>query len=160
MTPFQERLGHHAVQYMTGLNSVVYRLTGGRVAGSLSSGAQLLLLTTTGRRTGRSRCVPLLYLDHGEALVLVASRGGMSGHPAWYLNLQATPEAVAEIGRAQIPVVARPATSAERDELWPRLVGLYRHFDTYQKRTERQIPLVVLDRVAPPDHGRPPSDAG
>lgn len=147
MTPFQQRLGHHAVQYLTGLNTVVYRLSGGRVAGHLSSGAPLMLLTTSGRKTGRERTVPLLYIEHDDRFVLVASRGGMSEHPAWYLNLQADPRAIAEIGRDRLEVSARPATAEEREIVWPQLVAVYPHFDAYQARTDRLIPVVVLERV-------------
>lgn len=144
MTPFQERLGYHTVQYLTGLNNVVYRLSAGRVAGHVPSGAPLMLLTTTGRKTGRERTVPLLYIEHEDAYVLVASRGGMSNHPAWYLNLQAHPYAVAEIGRDHVPVVAADATTEERAAVWPRLVDAYEHFASYQERTDRLIPVVML----------------
>lgn len=149
MTPFQERLGYHTVQYLTGLNNVVYRLSAGKVAGQVPSGAPLMLLTTIGRKSGRERTVPLLYIDYEDAYVLVASRGGMSNHPAWYLNLQTNPEAVAEIGRDHVPVVAANATPAERAIVWPRLVDAYEHFAAYQERTDRQIPVVMLRHAEP-----------
>src|SRR2546423_13312259 len=104
MTPFQERLGRVTVQWMTGVNNVAYRLSGGRAAGQVPSGAPICLLTTTGRRTMRRRTVPLLCLRDGPAVVVVASRGGMSGHPAWYLNLRAEPPCVVPLGSAGIPV--------------------------------------------------------
>jgi F420H(2)-dependent quinone reductase len=92
MTPFQERLGRVTVRWMTGMNNVAYRLSGGRVAGHVPGGAPICLLTTTGRRSGRQRTVPLLYVPDGDDLVVVvASRGGMGSHPAWYLNLLANP---------------------------------------------------------------------
>jgi deazaflavin-dependent oxidoreductase (nitroreductase family) len=144
MTPFQERLGRTTVQWMTGLNNVVYRLSNGRVAGHVPSGAPLCLLTTTGRKTGRQRTVPLLYIAWGDEMVLVASRGGMSNHPAWYLNLQDEPRAVVEVGATRLDVVARPATADEREEMWPALTAAYPHFDAYQERTARAIPVVVL----------------
>jgi F420H(2)-dependent quinone reductase len=144
MTPFQQRLGRVAVQWMTGLNNMAYRLSGGRVAGHLPGGAPVCLLTTTGRHTNLRRTVPLLCLSDGADLVVVASRGGMSGHPAWYLNLRADPRAVVQLGPAEIPVRARDATEEERSRLWPALTAVYEHFDAYQARTARRIPVVIL----------------
>ena len=112
MTAYQERLGRFTVQTMTGLNNVVYRLSNGRVAGHVPGGAPICLLTTIGRKSGRARTVPLLYLPDGDNLVIVASKGGMSTHPAWYLNLQAQPLASVETGSRVPAVVARPATDA------------------------------------------------
>lgn len=144
MTPFQERLGRVTVQWMTGMNNVAYRLSGGRVAGHVPSGAPICLLTTTGRHTRRQRTVPLLCLRDGADLVVVASRGGMSGHPAWYLNLRADSHAVVQLGPAVTRVRARDATEEERHRLWPRLTAIYEHFDAYQARTPRRIPVVIL----------------
>ena len=144
MTPFQERLGRVTVQWMTGLNIVAYRLSGGRLAGHVPSGAPICLLTTIGRRTGRRRSVPLLYVPAGEDLVVVASRGGMGTHPAWYLNLLAEPDATVEVGSTRRPVRARPATPAEHRRLWPRLTAAYPYFDAYRQRTSRHIPVVIL----------------
>ncbi len=144
MTPFQERLGRVTVQWMTGMNNVAYRLSGGRGAGHVPSGAPICLLTTTGRRSGRRRTVPLLYVPDGDDLVVVASRGGMASHPAWYLNLLADPEATAQVGASTRRVRARDATEAERARLWPALTAAYPHFDAYQLRTSRHIPVVIL----------------
>ena len=144
MTPFQERLGRVTVQWMTGMNNVAYRLSGGRVAGHVPSGAPICLLTTLGRRSGRRRTVPLLYMPDGNDLVIVASRGGMGSHPAWYLNLLATPVASVQIGVSTTQVRARDATTAERKRLWPALTAAYPHFDAYQARTSRSIPVVIL----------------
>src|SRR5436190_23035525 len=102
MTPFQERLGRVTVQYMTGLNNTVFRLSGGRVAGRVPSGAPICLLTTVGRKTGRVRTVPLLYLADGDDLVVVASRGGMTKHPAWYLNVLAHPDVVVDTRKVRL----------------------------------------------------------
>ena len=144
MTPYQERLGRFTVQFMTGYNNVMYRLSKGRVAGTSPTGAPICLLTTTGRRTGRRRTVPLLYLPDGENFVVVASKGGMSTHPAWYLNLSADPNAVVESHGRTFLAVARAATDEERARMWPQLVAVYGHFESYQLRTTRQIPMVVL----------------
>jgi deazaflavin-dependent oxidoreductase (nitroreductase family) len=92
----------------------------------------------------RRRTVPLLCLRDGADIVVVASRGGMSGHPAWYLNLQADSRAVVQLGSAEMPVRARDATEEERSRLWPALTAVYEHFDAYQARTARRIPVVIL----------------
>ena len=144
MTPFQERLGRVAVQWMSGMNNVAYRLSGGRVAGHLLWGAPICLLTTTGRRSGRRRTVPLAYVLDGDDLVVVASRGGMGSHPAWYLNLLAEPDASVQVGSSTRRVRARDATEAERRRLWPTLTAVYPHFDAYQERSSRRIPVVIL----------------
>ena len=144
MTPFQERVGRVAVQWLTGMNNVAYGLSAGRVAGHLASGAPLCLLTTTGRRSGRARTVPLLYVRDGEDLVVVASRGGSGTHPAWYLNLRDRPDALVQLGAERLPVRARDATPEERTRLWGELTAVYPHFDAYQARTDRRIPVVVL----------------
>ena len=154
MTPFQERLGRVTVQYMTGINNVVYRLSAGRVAGNVPSGAPICLLTTTGRKTGRPRTVPLLYLPDGDGLVVVASRGGMTTHPAWYLNLLAEPDVVVDLGTARRAMRARPASDEERARVWPRLVDAYEHFASYQRRTPREIPVVILGPRAGRSAGR------
>jgi deazaflavin-dependent oxidoreductase (nitroreductase family) len=105
----------------------------------------VLLLTTTGARTGQRRTAPLLYLADGERLVLVASKGGMSQHPLWYRNLVANPDCEVEIGPSRRAVRARTAGAAEKAELWPRLVAMYRDYDAYQERTSREIPVVILE---------------
>lgn len=150
LTPFQERLGRVAVQWMAGVNAVAFRMSGGRVAAHVPGGAPICLVTTIGRRTGRRRTVPLLYLPCGDdEIVLVASHGGMSTHPGWYLNLVADPHAVVDTDRGRVDMEARPATEAERADLWPRLVAIYPRFETYRRRTARVIPLVIL-RPTPP----------
>jgi F420H(2)-dependent quinone reductase len=147
MTPFQERLGRVSVQWMTGMNNVAYRLSAGRVAGHLRWGAAICLLTTTGRRSGRRRTVPLAYVLDGDDLVVAASRGGMRSHPAWYLNLLAEPNATVQLGSSTRRVQARDATEAERRRLWPRLTAVYPYFAAYQERTSRRIPVVILSRA-------------
>jgi deazaflavin-dependent oxidoreductase (nitroreductase family) len=144
MSPFQERLGRFTVQWMTGLNNVVFRLSKGRVSENAPSGAPICLVTTTGRKTGRARTVPLVYVADGEELVVVASKGGMTTHPAWYLNMLADPKVVVETAAGKRPATARTATEAEKARFWPELVAVYEHFDAYQARTTRPIPLVIL----------------
>jgi deazaflavin-dependent oxidoreductase (nitroreductase family) len=144
MTPFQERLNRLTVQCMTGITNVVYRLSEGRVAGHIPGGAPICLLTTIGRSSSRRRTVPLLCIRDGHDIVVVASRGGMGAHPAWYLNLLAHPRAAVQLGVDITDVRARDATEAERCRLWPLLTAAYPHFDAYQARTSRRIPVVIL----------------
>ena len=143
-TPAQERIGTVAVRIMSALNTWVFRVSGGRLGNRFLRGAPVLLLTTTGAKSGQRRTTPLIYLEEGENVVLVASKGGMSHHPAWYHNLVKHPEAEVQIGSRVQPMVARRASDAEKAALWPRLVGIYRDYDDYQARTPRNIPVMVL----------------
>jgi len=126
------------------LNVWVYRLSGGRWLGRFPSGAPVCLLTTAGRKSGRRRSVPLLYLRDGNDFVVVASQGGAPQHPGWYFNLQGDPKTEVEIGRSRFPVIARTVGEEERAALWPRLVAIYAPYETYQRRTTRHIPVVRL----------------
>lgn len=121
----------------------VYKATGGRLGGSYFR-APILLLEHVGRRSGTRRTTPLLYLDDHPDLVIVASRGGSKAPPAWWLNLEAGPSTAVRVGSERREVVARTATPEEKQELWPRLVDLYSDYETYQKRTDRDIPVVIL----------------
>lgn len=112
--------------------------------GRFPSGAPVFLLTTRGRKTGRQRTIPLLYLADGDDLIIVGSQGGAPTHPAWYLNLKADPHAEAEIGTSRFAVRAQAVSEAERSALWPRLVALYPPYAAYQRRTSRQIPILRL----------------
>jgi deazaflavin-dependent oxidoreductase (nitroreductase family) len=143
-TPFQERLGSPLIRAMSTANVWVYRLSGGRIGGRFLRGAPILLLTTTGRKSGQPRTAPLLYLEDGENLVLVASKGGMSHHPVWFLNLEANSDVEVEIGATRRKMRARRASGEEKAALWSRLVEMYRDYDDYQARTDRDIPVVIL----------------
>jgi deazaflavin-dependent oxidoreductase (nitroreductase family) len=143
-TPTEERIGSLVIGLMSWVNVWLYRLSGGWLGGRFPGGAPVLLLTTVGRRSGAARAVPLLYLHDGERLVVVASKGGMSHHPLWYRNLEANPRVEVEIGRERRTMLARRATAAEKTALWPSLVAMYRDYATYQARTERDIPVVIL----------------
>jgi deazaflavin-dependent oxidoreductase (nitroreductase family) len=125
------------------LNRALYRVTGGRIGGKLR-GAPILLLTTAGRVSGKPRTVPLLYLADGDDLVMAASYGGFPRHPHWYRNLETNPDVEVEIGRERRRLRARTATPVERARLWPRLVELYPGYEAYQRRTTREIPVVIL----------------
>jgi deazaflavin-dependent oxidoreductase (nitroreductase family) len=121
----------------------LYRRTGGRFGGRLAK-SPVLLLTTTGRRTGQVRTTPLLYLDDGDRLVIVASYGGDDRAPTWYLNLEANPEVGVEVGPASKRMRASVAAGEERAQLWQRLTRMYPPYNDYQARTNRRIPVVIL----------------
>jgi deazaflavin-dependent oxidoreductase (nitroreductase family) len=138
--------GAKAFNAFNGGMAFLYRRTGGRVGGKMSGG-DVLLLHHVGRKSGQARTAPLMYARDGEDLVVIASRGGSDATPAWYLNLQAHPRTTVEVGRERIDVVAQDARDEDRDRLWALAVGNYPHFDVYQERTERRIPVVVLKPV-------------
>jgi len=131
------------VRRMSRLHRGLYRLTGGRVGTRLVEN-DMLLLTTTGRRSGRPHTVPLLFLRDGETLVVFASYGGRDGHPSWYLNLVADPEVEVQVGKQRLKARARTADPGERALWWPRAVDAYGDYALYQKRTDRVIPVVLL----------------
>lgn len=108
----------------------------------------MLLLTTRGRKTGEAHTVPLLYLRDGEIIALIASYGGRDHHPAWYLNLVDDPDVSVQTARGKKRLTARTATPAERETWWPRIVDAYSDYATYQSRTKREIPVVLLEPVA------------
>jgi proline iminopeptidase len=122
-----------------------YEATDGEV-GYLWNGATCLVLHTKGRTTGKTRKFPLIYGERGDGLVLVASKGGAPEHPGWYLNLLAGPEVDVQVKGDVIPVRARTAEGDERAELWDLMLQQWPDYDGYQARTEREIPVVVLER--------------
>lgn len=127
-------------------HSAVYRATGGKVGGRMFR-SPVLLLNTTGRKSGTEKTTPLLYLQDGEDIAIVASNGGARKHPAWWLNLRANPEATVEIGDRKLRVRAEQASPDEKERLWPKLVEMYGSYEDYQRRTEREIPVIVLHPV-------------
>jgi F420H(2)-dependent quinone reductase len=130
------------------IHNRVYRLSGGRVGGKIGK-APVLLLTTTGRKSGRPRTNPLLYAPAGDnGYMVIASKGGAPQHPLWYLNLQANPLAEVTVGRETHKVRARDAQGEERERLWRALTDLYSGYDRYAQKTSRTIPVVVLEPVA------------
>jgi deazaflavin-dependent oxidoreductase (nitroreductase family) len=128
---------------MTGTHAAIYRASGGKVAGRMFDNP-LLLLTTTGRKTGKERTTPLLYIEDGENLVVIASNGGAPYHPAWYLNLKANPEVSVRVRERDLRARAQEAMGEESRRLFARLVEAYPGYENYQRRTEREIPVVVL----------------
>lgn len=120
-----------------------FRSNDGVVGGEYER-ASLLVLHTTGRRTGREHLTPLVYLPDGERFVVFGSKGGAPTHPEWFLNLKASPEATIEVDSRTIPVRATEITGSERDELYARQVERWRSFAEYPKRTSRVIPAIAL----------------
>jgi deazaflavin-dependent oxidoreductase (nitroreductase family) len=135
------------LRFMSATHSFWYQVSGGIIGRSVF-GAPVLLLTVTGRKSGRSHTTPLIYLQDGDAFVVVGSKGGSDQHPVWFLNLRANPDAEVLVGRARTRVRAEVANDEERARLWPLLVKLYKNYDEYQKGTERKIPVVVLRPVS------------
>ena len=125
--------------------ATVYRASGGKVGGRMGK-APVLLLTTTGRRSGKRRTAPLLYLRDGDALAIVASKGGDPRHPGWFLNLRERPDVEVEVGGTRERRRARVATEAERARLWPQLVEIFPRYGDYQRRVARSIPVVLLEK--------------
>ena len=122
----------------------IYRLSGGRILGSVGLGRRILLLPTTGRRSGAKRTTPLVYMADGERFVIYGSNGGRETPPAWLLNLEANPEAEVEVGRRRVTVRAHRAQGEEEATLMPRAHAYNPHWAGYQKHAQRRIPLMVL----------------
>jgi F420H(2)-dependent quinone reductase len=131
---------------LMGVHARVYRATGGRIGHRIPGGPPMLLLDHVGAKSGRKRTTPLLYVEDGDDVVIVASKGGHPRHPSWFHNLRANPDTTVQVGSERRRVRAREATPEERERLWPRAVATYSSYDDYQERTDRQIPLVVLER--------------
>lgn len=123
-----------------------YVETDGR-EGQLWRGVNTLLLTTRGRKSGKRRRTALIYGEDGDRLVLVASRGGHKNHPAWYLNLVENPEVEVQVGADKFSARAHTASPEEKARLWPLMTSIWPAYDDYQARTEREIPVVVLERI-------------
>lgn len=123
----------------------VYRQTRGQ-RGYHWRGTTILLLTTTGRQSGQEHTTPLIHRTDGDRWVIVASKGGAPEHPAWYRNLEANREAEIQVQDERIPVRARSAEGQERQRLWQLMTEVWPAYDEYQAKTERQIPVVVLER--------------
>ncbi|MEU0504210.1 nitroreductase family deazaflavin-dependent oxidoreductase [Nocardia sp. NPDC005998] len=122
-----------------------FRANEGKVGG-MFEGARMVLITTTGAKSGRQVTSPLVYLPDGERIVLIASNGGADKHPAWYHNLRANPEFTVEIGTESYPAKAEVVTGTERDELYARMVEIMPGFGEYQANTSRVIPVVAVHR--------------
>ncbi len=126
------------------MHASAYRVSNGRAQ---SAKYPTMLLTVTGRRTGKPRTVPVIYIEDGERFVIAAAYSGSDTDPTWWLNLQTNPEAVAQVGGRTTRVRATVAASEERPQLWEKLVAMYPYFTDYQQRTSRSIPVIILTPI-------------
>lgn len=132
------------VRLFTQLHVVLYRLTNGKAQ---IAKYPTLLLTVRGRKTGKLRTIPLIYIPDGKRFIIAAAYAGSDQNPTWWLNLQQSGEALVQIMSRKVRVRAVLATPSERHAFWPRLVAMYPYFTEYQERTERQIPVVILEPI-------------
>ena len=137
------RLKPRTIRLIGRLHAWLWKLAGGKL-GNAFGRAPFIMLTTTGRKTGRARTTPVLYLQDGADLVVVASFGGNDVHPAWYFNLECCPEAEVILNGEGRRVLAYKVSPEEKKLIWPRLVEMYPKFAVYQQRTSREIPLLKL----------------
>ena len=125
----------------SGTHAKIFRLTKGRAS---NPNWPMLVLTVTGRKTGKARDVPLVYVEDKGRFAVAAAYGGSDANPAWWINLQANPKAAALVNNTTVSVEAAVANPDERAKLWPLLVEMYPYFAEYQQRTSREIPVVLL----------------
>jgi F420H(2)-dependent quinone reductase len=126
-------------------HTAIYRATHGLIGHRMPGSPPTLLLDHVGARSAKLRTSPLLYGRDGDNFVLVASKGGYPKNPAWFHNLVAHPDTTVQVGARHVDVHARVAQGEERDRLWSLMVGVYSGYDGYRKRTDREIPIVVLE---------------
>ncbi len=133
------------LRHLVGNHARVYRLTDGLIGHRFPGAPAMLLLDHVGAKSAVKRTTPLVYVRDGADVIIIGSKGGHPRHPAWYHNLRANPDTTVQIGRERRPVHARVATPEERRRLWPKAIATYGGYSGYQQRTEREIPLVILE---------------
>jgi deazaflavin-dependent oxidoreductase (nitroreductase family) len=133
-------------RFFLAINVFLYRLTGGKF-GNRVQGLPVLLLTTIGRKSGKKRITPLGYLEHDGSYAITATNAGFDTHPAWFHNLKNHPQVELQIGNHQLTAKAEPADPTLRQQLWVKFVERAPGYGAYEKRTSREIPLVVLRPV-------------
>lgn len=134
-----------AIKWMSRAQTWVFKKTNGRFGDKFLRGSEVGILTTTGRKSGEPRDVPLLFLQEGRRIVLVASQGGRDTNPLWYLNIKANPSVTFQTKRETLSLVAREATDDDRDHYWPALDAMYPDYANYRSYTARKIPIVICD---------------
>ena len=145
---FANKRGIYLGRRSTKIHVAIYRRSGGRLAGHLPGwpAARIVLVDHTGARSGVKRTSPLMSHPDGDAIAVVASKGGQPTHPAWFHNLRANPDTTIQIGAVVREVRARVATDEERDRLWPQFLAFYPGYDFFQRNAKgRKIPIVILD---------------
>jgi deazaflavin-dependent oxidoreductase (nitroreductase family) len=135
------------VRFFTAGHVALYRLTGGKAQ---VAKYPTMLLTTKGRKTGKLRTTPLIYIQDGDCFVIAAAYSGSDKDPVWWLNLRDAKEAEIEVMRSKIRVRAELVTPEQRAAFWPRLVAMYPYFTDYQQRTQREIPVILLRPISTP----------
>ena len=130
-------------QAMSSTHVFFYKLSGGRIGGRIHK-ADVLLLTTTGRKTGKKRTTPLLYVRDGNRLVIIASNGGRPIDPSWWMNLKRNPIAMVQVKSLKETIYAQRAIGSEKERLWRLMTSAYPTYDNYQQKTAREIPVVIL----------------
>jgi F420H(2)-dependent quinone reductase len=133
------------IKWMSRANTWIFKKSGGKLGDKFLRGAPVGILTTVGRKSGEKRESPLLFLQEGSRIILVASQGGRANNPMWYLNLLANPKVSFQTKTEVLQLTAREATDAERDEYWPKLDAMYPDFVNYRSYTDRKIPIVICD---------------
>ncbi len=134
-----------AIKWMSRAQTWIFKRTGGKLGNKFLRGSEVGILTTTGRKSGQPRESPLLFLQEGRRIVLVASQGGRATNPMWYLNLKANPSVSFQTKSDVLELTAREATDAERDDYWPKLDAMYPDFVNYRSYTTRKIPIVICE---------------
>jgi F420H(2)-dependent quinone reductase len=145
-TPGQEKFGSWMIRNVGNLQVLVYEFSGGRLWNTFLGG-QVAILTTVGRKSGKRRKLPLLFIEDGDRVVMAASKGGMSKPPLWYHNVVANPEVEIQVGASKRAMVARHANADEELALWPKLEAMYPGFIEYRARCEgvRHIPVLIFE---------------
>ncbi|MGN7778286.1 nitroreductase family deazaflavin-dependent oxidoreductase [Mycolicibacterium sp. 22603] len=136
------------IKWMSRANTWIFKKSGGKLGNRFLRGAEVGILTTTGRKSGEPRDSPLLFLQEGRRIVLVASQGGRATNPMWYLNIKANPNITFQTKKEKLDLVAREATDAEREQYWPKLDAMYPDFANYRSYTDRKIPILICDPAA------------
>ncbi len=142
----QTKVNKTVGKIFTGLHRSLYKLTGGKFGGKMAGG-DIIVLGTTGAKTGKARETALIGGNHDSGWVVIASWSGHDEHPGWFHNLTANPDATVLLGKEKTNVRARVAEGAERDDLWAAMTEVYSDYDEYEKVTDRTIPVVVLERT-------------
>ena len=139
-------MGKFLFRIFNAIHSILYRATGGKFIGRIQN-MSILLMTTTGRKTGKGRTTPLGYFEHDGGYVVIGSNGGADTHPGWFFNLRSNPHATLQIKDKKFEVSAEIATGEEHDQLWSQLIELAPFYDRYRQQARREIPVVILRPV-------------
>jgi deazaflavin-dependent oxidoreductase (nitroreductase family) len=134
-----------AIKWMSKAQTWIFKKSGGKIGNKFLKGTEVGILTTIGRKSGEPRDSPLLFLQEGQRILLVASQGGRATNPMWYLNLAANPRVTFQTKAGRYELIARDANDAEREQYWPKLDAMYPDFVNYRSYTDRKIPIVICD---------------